>query len=176
MSVHKIEDMLQRSWEMYRFERTIIISFSTKSISFQWNSSQWAKLGIMFGEYQYFYHRFVWSKDDCKALLFSSSPFHPLSCRWFFNLSFLHRLASWLELCSQVGWTTDHFSSCCIIQLTEDLSTMRVQLAGATPNRGLMNWVLQIGPARIFYPCPRSLLYFGYETEIERIRWCDFCH
>ena len=44
---------------------------------------------------------------------FYISPYYPLSYSWSFSHSCLHRLASWFELGSQVGLTTDHLSSCC---------------------------------------------------------------
>ena len=46
-------------------------------------------------------------------LLISTS----LHCSWSFNLSCPRRLASRLELGSQVGSTTDHLSSGCLIQI-----------------------------------------------------------
>ena len=46
-----------------------------------------------------------------------------------FNLSCPRRLASWLKLGCQVSSTTDHLYSSCIIQHTEDLSTMRAEPA-----------------------------------------------
>ena len=64
------------------------------------------------------------------------SFFYPLSRSWSFNLSCPRRLASRLELGSQVGSTTDHLSSCCLIQHTEDLSMMRAELAEGIANRG----------------------------------------
>ena len=57
-----------------------------------------------------------------------------------FNLSCPLRLASWLELGSQVGSTTDHLSSCCHVQPTKDLSAMRAELAEVVANRGSMNF------------------------------------
>ena len=58
----------------------------------------------------------------CLLALFPSSPsFYPLSRSWSFNLSCPLRLASRLELGSQVTrTTTDHLFSCCRIQHTED--------------------------------------------------------
>ena len=51
---------------------------------------------------------------DPGGWFFPSSPFfYPLSRSWSFNLSCPRRLASQLELGSQVGSTTDHLSSCC---------------------------------------------------------------
>ena len=60
--------------------------------------------------------------------LFSSSPFYLLSCSGSFNFSCLRRLASQLKLIGQVGSTTDHLSSCCLIHYMEDLSPMRDEL------------------------------------------------
>ena len=39
-------------------------------------------------------------------------PFYPISFSWSFSLSFPRRLASGLELGSQVGSTTDHSTNC----------------------------------------------------------------
>ena len=58
-----------------------------------------------------------------------SFSFLPLSWSWSFNLSCPCRLASRLELGSQVGLTTDHLSSCCLIQHIENLSTLRAEPA-----------------------------------------------
>ena len=68
---------------------------------------------------------------------FSSSPFYPLSCCWSFNLSCRCRLDSQWELGNRVGSTTDHLSSCCLIQHTEDLSMMRAELAEVIAKKGL---------------------------------------
>ena len=71
------------------------------------------------------------------------SPHYPLSCGSVFST------ASWLELGSQVGSTTDHLSSFCLIQHTEDLSTMRAEPAAVIANSGLMHWAPQIGRVRV---------------------------
>ena len=47
-----------------------------------------------------------------KLSIFGISTFYPLSFRWSFSCSFLRRLASWLELGSQVA--TDHSTNCCL--------------------------------------------------------------
>ena len=71
----------------------------------------------------------------------------------------------------QVGSTTDHLSSCCLIQCTEDRSTKRAELAGVITNRGLKNWVLQIGRARLFYPLPGPWCTLD-RKERDRNIWC----
>ena len=65
---------------------------------------------------------------------FSVFPFYPLSSSWCFNLSCPRRLPSPLEPGSQVGSTTDHLSSCCLVQHTDDLS--RAKPPDVIANRG----------------------------------------
>ena len=76
-------------------------------------------------------------------LFFSSSPIFPLSCSRSFSLSCQGRLASRLELGSPVGSTSDPLSSFCLIQHTEDLSTMRAEPAEVIAKRRLMNRALK---------------------------------
>ena len=64
--------------------------------------------------------------------------FYPLSCSRSFNLSFPRRLASPLELGSQVGSTTDQLSSCYLIQHIQDYLSMRAEPAEVIANIGLM--------------------------------------
>ena len=113
-----------------------------------------------------------WSKN---ITFFSSSPFYPLSCSWSFNLSCPRRLASRLELGSQVGSTTDHFPSCCLIQHTEDLSTMRVEPAEVIANRGLMNWALQLdGQGFCTHYQVLGVLWIGKKDRKESVWYqCD---
>ena len=106
----------------------------------------------------------------------------PLSYSRSFNLKCRRRLASELEIDSHVGLTTDHLSCYCLIQHTEDLSTMRVEPAEEIGNRGLMKWVLQLDRQgfRTHYPLPGPWCTLDRKERIERIgvisMWCDFRH
>ena len=61
-----------------------------------------------------------WLQPNIFSLLLVTTCF---PTTWSFNRSCPRRLASWLELSSQVGETTDHLARCCFIQRTEGLSS-----------------------------------------------------
>ena len=69
---------------------------------------------------------------------FVSSSYNPLSSDWLFSHSFLCRLASWLELGTQVGSTTNH---CWLLPIQQDVPPL------ATPGDG---------GAQICHCCPHS--------------------
>ena len=119
------------------FKRIAIIARTFHSIG---NRFLWIMILWTFYEYWPTAYFTVWSftSPTSNFPFFSSYPsFYPLSCSWSFNHSCPPRLASRLELGSQVGLTTDHLSSCCLIQHTKDLSTMRAEPAEVIANQKL---------------------------------------